>query len=576
MKLIRNTFAAGLVAALSLAAACSSQQVTPGTGTGSNTGSGTQPGSTLGQVSMHLQIGQGVSLTSLNYTVNGPSTVPPGTVPIGDAQSIEADIGGIPAGTGYTITLSGTDSLNDPCTGTSTSFSVQPGLVTYTTITVTCTQPADASNAADVNTGVVAIDASVNLITAVNYDCPGISAFSVSPAEISSPQTAALAVSTVQASGGSPGTETISWTASNGGFTDTGTTSSSLAAPTFACGTFVGTAVVSVTVGLTGSNNGVDAGNVCVGQPFTTYSANVVCESGTAACFSTAPTNCSGTCTNTNTDNNNCGTCGTVCTAPETCNGGTCSCASGTSLCAGACVALNTTTNCGTCGNACTAGDSCISGACVAPPPSVCTSGTCGANTIYCGNEGANAPCTSTEAIFVNLDINRGYLSTAGNAAANSNPNSCYACLVSNNCLDNPSRGFTGQECSDLSAPFTSGTSGVTLTAAAACNAVVSCVSSTTGANCVANAAGPSYCYCGTGGETDNGTVSPGGPTTCQGAGSFANGPCFASESQGFTYSPTDGTDIVKAYDTTTQPSGMANALFVCASGNGCNSCFNQ
>jgi hypothetical protein len=591
MKLIRNTFAAGLVAALSMAA-CSSQQVSPGTGIGSTTNPGSTPsGSAAGQVSMHLQIGQGINLQSLNYTVNGPNTKT-GNIPIGDAQSIEEDIGGIPAGTGYTITLSGTDTANDPCTGTSTSFSVQPGLVTYTTITVTCTEPADASNAADVNTGVVAVDAGVNLITAVNYNCPGISSFSISPAEISSPQTAALTVATVQASGGSPGTETITWTASNGGFVDTGTTTSSLAAPTFSCGTFVGTATVSVLVGLTGSNNGVDAGNVCANEAFTTYSANIVCESGTAACFSTAPTLCGTTCTNTNTDNNNCGACGTVCAAPETCNGGSCSCASGTSLCGGACVALNTNTNCGACGTACTGATSCNAVGstfqCTAPPATACTVGPCAANTITCpnnalGTTGSNAGvCTATEAVFVAIDIKNGLVTgNASGTVADNSSNSCLGCLNAGGCLDT-SRLHT-LECGDVSGAtgsFTSANGVTTSTAAQACVNTLSCITGATGVdttlgtNCASDPAGISYCSCGAAGFATNSSGNSGTIGCSQDSLSTLNGACETLELAGMT-TESPGNFIANFTTTSIGPSGYANSILNCGSStNSCPQCF--
>jgi hypothetical protein len=287
-------------ATASLPLACSGQGDTGAGGTPA-----AQPPETRadGNVAMHLQIGPGVVLQSLSYTINGPH-VSTGTLPIGDAQSIEDDIGGIQPGTGYTITLSGDDSHNDPCTGTSTPFAVQAGLTTFTIITVTCTEPADGSNLADVNTGVVALDAGVNLVTGAAYDCPGIESFSISPAELLAPQTSALSVTTIEAEAGSPGTPTVTWTTTGGTFVDTNGATSQLAAPTFSCGGFIGNATVTVTVGLTGSNNGIDAGNECAGQPFTSYSANIVCD---AQCVTAA----------------NCTTPNATC-APATCNAGLC------------------------------------------------------------------------------------------------------------------------------------------------------------------------------------------------------------------------------------------------------------
>ena len=269
MKLIRNAFAVSLLAAASVAA-CSSQHGTTGTGPGSNTvgvlpGQGASDG--LGTVGMHLQIANGVLLQNLTWTISGtglPSYN--GSVPIGDAQSIEFIAGGIQAGGPYTITLTGTDNQADPCTGSAT-FSIVAGATSSAVVIVTCTQPADAAIAADVTTGNLAIDAGVVVVNSAAYHCPGISAFSINPAEVLSPQTASLQISEVVTPGGTPGNNTITWTASNGTFTDTNSTTSSLAAPTFSCGAFTGVANVTVTIAMYGSNNGVDAGNVCATEP---------------------------------------------------------------------------------------------------------------------------------------------------------------------------------------------------------------------------------------------------------------------------------------------------------------------
>lgn len=80
-----------------------------------------------------------------------------------------------------------------------------------------------------------------------------------------------------------------------------------------------------------------------------------------------------GTCIDTETDPNDCGSCGTVCLANETCSGGTCECASPYTLCGASCLDLQTDPeNCGACGHSCLGG-TCSSGECqpvlVAPNP---------------------------------------------------------------------------------------------------------------------------------------------------------------------------------------------------------------
>jgi hypothetical protein len=79
-------------------------------------------------------------------------------------------------------------------------------------------------------------------------------------------------------------------------------------------------------------------------------------------------------CANLASDNSNCGACGTVCTAPKSCNNGTCQsgCINGQTLCtpdAGVPYCASTQTdnaNCGTCGTVCGSGLKCVAGVCSA------------------------------------------------------------------------------------------------------------------------------------------------------------------------------------------------------------------
>lgn len=78
---------------------------------------------------------------------------------------------------------------------------------------------------------------------------------------------------------------------------------------------------------------------------------------------------------------------------PDVCNGACCTTASST--CCGGSTCVNTQTdvqNCGTCGHACGTGESCISGVCVAPS---CTGQTCGTFVPGC-NDNNNCYCWKT------------------------------------------------------------------------------------------------------------------------------------------------------------------------------------
>jgi hypothetical protein len=118
----------------------------------------------------------------------------------------------------------------------------------------------------DVVTGGIFVDASVRLVTREGYVCPGIASFSIDPAELSAGQTSQLGVTTV-----GPMPSGVEWTASpaSGGTFSSATSLS----PTFLCAG-AGTVMITVTVELIVP----DAGDVCEGVSYTTYSNAIHCE----------------------------------------------------------------------------------------------------------------------------------------------------------------------------------------------------------------------------------------------------------------------------------------------------------
>ncbi len=276
MGILRHAFAAGFAAATLSPAGCSGELATTGS-TWDDAGGGAAgppvylPDIDTGQLRANLEIGPGVAFTSLPYAIHGPNTYT-GSITIGDAQSIELVVGGIVAGNGYRLTINGNDSSGDPCTVSSGVFSILSGQVTQTVLGVTCAAPPDGAIAPNVSTGPLKVDASVLLGGTAPGECPGISAFSINPAEIAMGQSAQLALQDTDP------TALITWSVTGIAPAGAGGTFSDphSANPTFQCSQ--GSSQVSVTATIAPANDAAAAS--CAGSPFQKISTRVNCESG--------------------------------------------------------------------------------------------------------------------------------------------------------------------------------------------------------------------------------------------------------------------------------------------------------
>jgi hypothetical protein len=125
-------------------------------------------------------------------------------------------------------------------------------------------------------------------------------------------------------------------------------------------------------------------GGVCInvsGDPANCGGCGVVCGASESCvgsvCLAPAPssnmvcaaqglTNCGGVCTNTFNDSANCGACGNSCALGGYCEGGTCAGGCQGTICGGVCVDTRFDgNNCGSCGNVCNMVLTCCNGACV-------------------------------------------------------------------------------------------------------------------------------------------------------------------------------------------------------------------
>ncbi len=154
--------------------------------------------------------------------------------------------------------------------------------------------------------------------------------------------------------------------------------------------------------------------------------------------------------------------------------------------------------------------------------------------------------CTPTEAVLVSHDI-------AAKLAVAPGPDpdgSCYACAAENGCLDDSEFADKGFECEDIA-----GAAGVS-----ACGATVACILQSSCASTELSA-----CYCG--------TAPVSGACAAVGGSNGANGVCKATEAAGLGYAANDGLDVLKSFNATTLPSGVANNIFQCATSNNCAAC---
>lgn len=132
-------------------------------------------------------------------------------------------------------------------------------------------------------------------------------------------------------------------------------------------------------------------------RPLTPSTPKIVCAPEIEATTTTtlgcpAPAQiCNGACVDTTVDPNNCGTCGTICSAPLYCMSGQClliGCPGTEAICNDACVDTTTDpSNCGNCDHVCAPGEACTDSAC----------GACQGATVDC-----NGTCVDLQSSFAN------------------------------------------------------------------------------------------------------------------------------------------------------------------------------
>lgn len=166
-----------------------------------------------GSLGVALTIGDAVTLHTVQYEITGNGYSKTGSVNIRKSQVVRFDVGGIPAGTGYQITLTAVDA-NDAaisCQG-SAQFNITAGQATQASVSMMCRLPR--------KTGTVVVNGQINV-------CPTIEEVTVLPAEVDVGgviDLAALATDTDSA----PAAISYAWSATGGELATNSGASSSL------------------------------------------------------------------------------------------------------------------------------------------------------------------------------------------------------------------------------------------------------------------------------------------------------------------------------------------------------------
>ncbi len=176
---------------------------------------GSPAGDSSGSVGIALQLGGGLTLNTVTYQIAGPAGfTKSGSIDVSNSGSISAVISPLPAGLGYSITLTGTATDGSTtCSGTGT-FDVIARATSNVTVHLDC-------HAAS-RTGSVLVTGSINI-------CPAIDGVSANPAEVLVGSSLALTGSAHDADKG-PAPLAYQWSAPSGTFSN-----ATLANPTFTC-----------------------------------------------------------------------------------------------------------------------------------------------------------------------------------------------------------------------------------------------------------------------------------------------------------------------------------------------------
>jgi phospholipase C len=256
-SLVRNALLLGAVGVACVAApqmGCSSGNLGESGGTVGDNTDRTPSGD--GTVGMRLTLPGGSQLDTVSWAITGGPTgatsanpVQSNTVNVTNSLSVSFSIGGLPAGSGYVITLSGTTTNGQTSCGGSATFSVQSQATTSVSVQLAC------SNAAP--------DAGSAAVSASTFDCATVQSLSAVPTEVIVGNPVSV---TATATGPNPAALAYAWTAPSGSFS----------APSAQTSNFTCSVAGSIPLTVTVTDGAIPSGSTC--PTSTTSTVNVQCD----------------------------------------------------------------------------------------------------------------------------------------------------------------------------------------------------------------------------------------------------------------------------------------------------------
>ncbi len=285
MKHVRNAVLFSLAVGAVSVVGCSSRSspgvaANPADDLGDRTGvvGGGAPGgsSDTGTVTLQLQLGGGITLSTVQYVITNAALAGfspiTGSVDVSGSQTVGFSVT-LPVAGGYSLSLNATDGNNDPCVAGPASFAVLAGQSNTVALTLSCSETVDGGvSAPDVNVGTVVVIADASLeANVVGGSCAAATSLLAAPNET----TIGKAIS-LTAAGIDPGYQssdvTLTWT-ETGGF-------GSLASTTGGSNTFTCKAAGTDTVTVTASISDGGASCPTIGSLTVIVRCDAVVEAG--------------------------------------------------------------------------------------------------------------------------------------------------------------------------------------------------------------------------------------------------------------------------------------------------------